>query len=159
MLKQMVSSTKFSLAQLAIAMASVSIFLAGAKWLHDSRIFDSPYFLPQLVPASAIFGLGFGVAPLIGLGLLIAQVVWLISASPKPHTTFLYLGFLLVGFSIPESATTRHIVVLLITSTASLLECRLRMSSAYWFCMPVFCFGITLCYYLIAMAALASAAC
>ena len=148
-------STKFTIADLAAVIFSISIFLAGAKWLRDSQVLDSVYCLPS-IPVD--FTIGLGVAPFVEMALLAAQIFMLTRGSLKPHTILLYLGFLVFGFTIPESATTRHFIILLVTSTASVIECRMRTRSETWYLMPLMCFGITLCYYLITMAALASAA-
>ena len=153
--------SKFSIANLATVVVSISVFLAGAMWLRESQVLDSTNYLPVFFPfpIDSVFLIGFGFAPFVGLGLLAAHIFLMVWRSPKPHTAILFLGFLIFGFAIPESATTRHFVVLLATSTASVIECRLRTHSDYWFLMPLACFSITLCYYLVMMAAMASAAC
>ena len=152
--------SKFSIANLATVMVSMSVFLEGAIWLRESQVLDSTNYLPVFFPfpIDSVFLIG-RFASFVGLGLLAAHIFLMIRRSPKPHTAILFLGFLIFGFAIPESATTRHFVVLLATSAASVIECRLRTHSDCWFLMPLTCFSITLCYYLVMVAAMASAAC
>lgn len=154
-------SIKFSIADVARVMVSISVFLTVAIWLRESEVLDSTNYLtkhlPFFIPVEILFQIGLGFAPFFELGMLAALIFLLMRWSPKPHTIILYLVFLVFGFAIPESASTRHFIILLVVSTTSIVECRLRARSDYWFLMPILCFGITLCYYLILTAALGTA--
>ena len=139
---------QFSTKDLLCFTAVVAVHLSAILWAFRSNAIGLLTIYPRwILPDRSGMLTGVFFTPLFSAVSLVFVAKTLLSRTPKPCSSFLYVAIFACGFFITESAIPKYLVCLLVSAFAILLETFSRQLSAQHFIAGLLSVGIVFANY------------
>lgn len=146
---------QFHLKTLFAFVTCVAVFCAAAVWVLQAETLDRFPFL--FFPSIPVMGVGLLLSLLVCLGTLGTAVTFVVRTRPRPITSLIFFGCVVLAFIVDESAIWRLFLVMSSSAAVLVAETLVRRLPAAQIVTAVLAIVFTVGYYFLSLFGLASA--